>query len=115
MFCLAGKWCVQSQLNLRQSPHNCGALHLLLAPSVLGATLNTNLGPVVWKQKGVVGGSVDWKVFLLAMLDEAANCPRPCKANLHVQSSFFFPSLPHYRYCAVSLLSQMATTLGQRA
>lgn len=115
MFRLTGKRCVQSQLNLRQSPHNCGALHLLLAPSALGATLNTNLGPAVWKQKGVVGGSVDWKVFLLAMLDEAANCPRPCKANLHVQSSFFFPPLPHYRHCAVSLLSQMATTLGQRA
>lgn len=85
---------MQRQLNLRQSPRNCGALHLLLAPSALVATLNTNLGPVVWKQKGVVGGSVDWKVFLLGMLDEAANCPRPCKANLHIQSSFFFSPFP---------------------
>lgn len=39
---------------------------------------------------GGSGVGVDWKVFVLAMLDEAANRPRPCKANLHVQPFFHY-------------------------
>lgn len=35
----------------------------------------------------------DWMLFVLAMLNEAANCPWPCKANLHVPSSFSAPLL----------------------
>lgn len=58
----------------------------------------------------------DWVVFVLAMLDEAANCPWPCKANLHVLSLF------HYHGSAVSLFSPRPPALfgataekGQRA
>lgn len=74
--------CARSQLNLRQSLHNYTSSRPFNSywSSVSSATLNTNLGPVMWKwgRREVTGR------YLLAMLDEAANCPWPCKANLHV-------------------------------
>lgn len=96
------KWCVQSQLNLRQSLHNYSSSLSLNSywSLVSSAALNKNLGPVIWKwgRRELTGR------YLLAMLDEASNCPWPCKANLHA-ASFSSPSplwclfiLPSHHY-----------------
>lgn len=83
------KWCVQSPLNLRQSSHNYSSSHSFLRLLVLGVLCGSEkeFEPSHLEMGGGVGVDVDLEVFVLTMLDEAANCPQPREAELHDQFS----------------------------